>query len=272
MSSTFFRFLLNSYRFFLFHRKRLWNPSERKWMGWERKRGKLHEFNRLRRGATDTSFLPLDGAPAAAPPGVRYVITLDADTKLPIGTVRRLVGTAAHPLNRPVFDPTARRVIDGYGLFQPRITPTLPQRLERSVFQQIIAGACGFDPYASAVSDVYQDLFGHGTYTGKGLHEVDTFEAALAGRAPENTQLSHDLFESVFARCALVSDIEFFEEFPSRTGVAASRSHRWARGDWQLLRWIFGPRGKDMPLVGRWQMLDNLPPFIVRARATCSPW
>ncbi|MGR9108018.1 MAG: glucoamylase family protein, partial [Gammaproteobacteria bacterium] len=245
-------------RFFLFHRKRLWNPSERKWMGWERKRGKLHEFNRLLRGATDTSFMPLDGVPAAAPPDVRYVITLDADTKLPIGTVNRLVGTAAHPLNRPVFDRVAKRVVEGYALFQPRITPTLPQRLERSVFQQINAGACGFDPYASAVSDVYQDLFGHGTYTGKGLYEVDTFEAALAGRVPENTQLSHDLFESVFARCALVSDIEFFEEFPAHTEVAASRTHRWARGDWQLLRWIFGPQGKDMPLVGRWQMLDNL--------------
>ncbi len=245
-------------RFFLFHRKRLWNPSERKWMGWERKRGKLHEFNRLLRGATGTSFIPLDGARPAAPPNVRYVITLDADTRLPIGTVRRLVGTAAHPLNRPEFDPATKRVVEGYSLFQPRITPTLPQRLERSVFQQIIAGASGFDPYASAVSDVYQDLFGHGTYAGKGLYDVDMFEAALAGRVPENTQLSHDLFESVFARCALVSDVEFFEEFPFHTEVAASRSHRWARGDWQLLRWIFGPRGKGLPLVGRWQMLDNL--------------
>ncbi|QXP83245.1 GH36-type glycosyl hydrolase domain-containing protein [Methylococcus sp. Mc7] len=245
-------------RFFVFHRKRLWNPCEGKWMGWERKRGKLHEFNRLLRGAADTSFLPIDGKPAAAPPGVCYVITLDADTKLPMGVVPQLVGVAAHPLNRPVFDPATQCVVEGYGILQPRVTPTLPQRLERSMFHQIFAGASGTDAYASEVSELYQDLFALGTYSGKGLYHVDTFEAALALRVPDNTQLSHDLFESVFARCALVSDIEFFEEFPSHTEVAASREHRWARGDWQLLPWIFGARGKGMPMIGRWKMLDNL--------------
>jgi len=126
------------------------------------------------------------------------------------------------------------------------------------MFHRIFAGASGTDAYSSTVSELYQDLFGLGTYSGKGLYDVDAFEAALAGRVPENTQLSHDLFESVFARCALVSDIEFFEEFPSHTEVAASRQHRWARGDWQLLPWIFGPLGKDMPMIGRWKMLDNL--------------
>ncbi len=245
-------------RFFVFHRARRWNPGEGKWMGWERKRGKLHEFNRLLRGAADTSFLPTGEEPAAAPPDVRYVITLDADTQLPIGAVSRLVGTAAHPLNHPVFDPLSRRVVEGYGIFQPRVTPTLPLRREHSLYHQIFSGECGMDAYSGTVSEVYQDLFGLGTYTGKGLYEVDAFEAALAGRVPENTQLSHDLFESVYARCALVSDIEFFEEFPSHTGVAASRSHRWARGDWQLLPWIFGASGKGMPLIGRWKMLDNL--------------
>ena len=245
-------------RFFLFHRKRLWNPGEGKWMGWERKRGKLHEFNRLLRGAADTSFLPMDGKPATAPPGICYVITLDADTKLPMGVVSQLVGVAAHPLNRPVFDPVAKRVVDGYGILQPRVTPTLPQRRERSVFHRMFAGASGMDAYSSSVSELYQDLFGLGTYSGKGLYHVDSFEASLAGRVPENTQLSHDLFESIFARCALVSDIEFFEEFPSHTDVAASREHRWARGDWQLLPWIFGPLGKGMPMIGRWKMLDNM--------------
>jgi len=245
-------------RFFVFHRKRLWNPGESKWMGWERKRGKLHEFNRLLRGASDTSFLPIDGKPAVAPPGVCYVITLDADTKLPMGVVSQLVGVAAHPLNLPVFDPGAQCVMDGYGIFQPRVTPSLPQRRERSVFHRIFAGTSGMDAYANVVSELYQDLFGLGTYSGKGLYHVDSFEAALAGRVPENTQLSHDLFESVFARCALVSDIEFFEEYPSHTEVAASRQHRWARGDWQLLPWIFGFRGKNMPMIGRWKMLDNL--------------
>ncbi|NOU21095.1 MAG: phosphorylase, partial [Methyloglobulus sp.] len=245
-------------RFFVFHRKRLWNPSEGKWMGWERKRGKLHEFNRLLRGATDTSFLPIAGKPAVAPPGACYVITLDDDTKLPMGVVSQLVGVAAHPLNQPVFDPIAQCVVDGYGIFQPRVTPTLPHRQEHSMFHRIFAGASGTDAYSSTVSELYQDLFALGTYSGKGLYHVDTFEAALAGRVPENTQLSHDLFESVFARCALVSDIEFFEEFPSHTEVAASREHRWTRGDWQLLPWIFGPRGKGMPTIGRWKMLDNL--------------
>ncbi len=245
-------------RFFVFHRKRLWNPGEDKWMGWERKRGKLHEFNRLLRGATDTSFLPIDGKPATAPPGVCYVITLDADTKLPMGSVLQLVGVAAHPLNQPVFDPDTQCVVDGYGILQPRVTPTLPLQQERSMFHRIFAGASGTDAYAGEVSELYQDLFALGTYSGKGLYHVDTFEAALAGRVPENTLLSHDLFESVFTRCALVSDIEFFEEFPSHTEVSASRDHRWARGDWQLLPWIFGPRGKGMPILGRWKMLDNL--------------
>ncbi|MEQ1636321.1 MAG: glucoamylase family protein [Methylococcales bacterium] len=245
-------------RFFAFHRKRLWNPSESKWMGWERKRGKLHEFNRLLRGATDTSFLAISDKPATAPSGVCYVITLDADTKLPMGVVTQLVGVAAHPLNRAVFDPDTQCVVEGYSILQPRVTPTLPHRQEHSMFHQIFAGASGTDAYASSVSELYQDLFALGTYSGKGLYHVDTFEAALAGRVPDNTQLSHDLFESVYARCALVSDIEFFEEFPSHTEVAASREHRWTRGDWQLLPWIFGARGKGMPLIGRSKMLDNL--------------
>ncbi len=245
-------------RFFVFHRARLWNASEGKWMGWERKRGKLHEFNRLLRGATDTSFLPIAGKPATAPPGVCYVITLDADTRLPMGVVDQLVGVAAHPLNQPVFDAQSQCVIDGYSILQPRVTPTLPLRQEHSMFHQIFAGTSGTDTYASSVSEVYQDLFTLSTYSGKGLYHVDSFEAALAGRVPDNTQLSHDLFESVYARCALVSDIEFFEEFPSHTEVAASREHRWVRGDWQLLPWIFGQGGKGMPMIGRWKMLDNL--------------
>ena len=245
-------------RFYLYHRKRCWNPGEDKWMGWERKRGKLHEFNRLLRGATDTSFISIDGQPVSAPSGVRYVITLDSDTKLPIGAVQQLVGTAAHPLNWPVMDPIEHRVTSGYSILQPRVTPTLPQRREHSLYHQLFSGACGVDAYSTSVSEVYQDLFGLGTYSGKGLYEVDPFEAALAGRVPENAMLSHDLFESVFARCAFVSDIELYEEFPSHTEVAASRSHRWARGDWQLLPWIFGPSGKGMPLVGRWKMIDNL--------------
>ncbi|HEX7811371.1 MAG TPA: glucoamylase family protein [Burkholderiales bacterium] len=245
-------------RFHLFHRSRRWNAAQRTWMGWERKRGKLHEFNRLLRGARDTSFLALDEQQVHAPAGVRYVITLDADTRLPIDAVRRLVGTAAHPLNRPRYDADRNRVVEGYGVFQPRITPTLPSTSESSVFQRIYSGEAGLDPYAGAVSDVYQDLFGEGSFAGKGIYDVDAFEAALDGRVPENTVLSHDLFEGSFARCGLISDLDVFEEFPSHSEVAAVRLHRWTRGDWQLLPWLIGRRRHAVPALGRWKMADNL--------------
>ena len=251
-------------RFFLLHRRRLWNPGEGKWMGWERKRGKLHEFNRLLRGATDTSFVPVNGVAPVLPGGVRYVVTVDADTRLPIGAVKRLVATAAHPLNQPCWDGAARRVAHGYGVLQPRVTPAFPTRSEATFFQRVFSGPVGLDPYASAVSDVYQDLFGEGSYTGKGLYDVDVFENALAGRVPDNTVLSHDLFEGIFARCALVSDVEFFDDFPSNAQVAAARQQRWARGDWQLLPWVCGRAGRAISVINRWKMFDNL-------RRTLSP-
>ncbi len=237
-------------RFLLLHRRRVWNEGQRRWMGWERKRGKLHELNRLLRGAPDTTFIR-----PAVPPGVRYVITLDADTRLPREAARRLIGKMAHPLNRPRLDGGSRRVVEGYGVLQPRVTPSLPVGREGSPFQRIFSSASGIDPYAAAVSDVYQDLFGEGSYTGKGIYDVDAFEAALEGRVPESTLLSHDLFEGIFARAGLASDIEVVEEFPSRYDVAAARQHRWTRGDWQLLPWILGPA---LPALGRWKMLDNL--------------
>ena len=253
-------------RFLLLHRRRVWNDGEGKWMGWERKRGKLHELNRLLRGATDTTFLAVGGRPPVVPSGVRYVITLDADTRLPRGAARRLVGKMAHPLNRPTLDPRSGRVVEGYAVLQPRVTPALPTGREGSLFQRVFSGPCGIDPYAFAVSDVYQDLFGEGSYTGKGIYDVDVFEAALEGRVPESTLLSHDLLEGIFARAGLVSDIEVVEEFPSRYDVAAARQHRWARGDWQLLPWILGrgrvssgePARRAIPLIGRWKMMDNL--------------
>jgi cyclic beta-1,2-glucan synthetase len=238
-------------RFLLFHRRRRWNSRERMWMGWERKRGKLNELNRLLRDAPGTSFLPTG---STAPVGVRYVITLDADTRLPRGAVDRLVGTMAHPLNRPRLDPDSRVVVDGYAVLQPRVTPPLPG-LRGSFFQRLLSGPAGIDPYASAVSDVYQDLWGEGSYTGKGIYDVDAFEAALAGRVPENALLSHDLFEGVYARAGLVTDVELFESAPAHYGVAAARQHRWARGDWQLLPYIVRTR---LPMIGRWKMLDNL--------------
>ena len=194
-------------------------------------------------------------------------MTLDTDTRLPRDTVRRLIGKMAHPLNRPRLDPDGRRVVEGYAVLQPRVTPSLPIGREGSLFQRIFSSVSGIDPYASAVSDVYQDLFGEGSYAGKGIYDVDAFEAALANRAPDSTLLSHDLFEGVFARAGLASDIEVVEEFPARYDVGAIRHHRWARGDWQLLPWIFGrapeQRGtrkgpSALPAIGRWKMLDNL--------------
>ena len=200
------------------------------------------------------------------PADVRYVVTLDADTRLPRDTVRRLIGKMAHPLNRPRFDADAGRVVEGYAVLQPRVTPSLPIGREGSLFQRVFSGMSGIDPYAAAVSDVYQDMFGEGSYAGKGIYEVDAFEAALAGRVSDSTLLSHDLFEGVFARAGLASDVEVVEEFPARYDVAALRHHRWARGDWQLLPWILGrgpvasedrKRGA-IPAIGRWKMLDNL--------------
>lgn len=264
-------------RFLLLHRQRLWSKGEGKWIGWERKRGKLHELNRLLRGATDTSFLASRRveSSAVAPPllvsssvpsGVRYVITLDADTRLPRRACRRLVGKMAHPLNRPRIDALTGRVIEGYGVLQPRVTPALPTGRAGSFFQRIFSGPGGMDPYAFVVSDVYQDLFGEGSYSGKGIYDVDVFEAALNGRIPQNTVLSHDLLEGIFAGSGLVSDIEVVEEFPTRYDVAAARQHRWARGDWQLLPWIFGfgressgwTGRRKIPLTGHWKMMDNL--------------
>ncbi|HUX32874.1 MAG TPA: protein ndvB, partial [Gemmatimonadaceae bacterium] len=241
-------------RFFVFHRRRMWNAREGLWMGWERKRGKLHELNRLLRGATDTTFLPVNGAAPAVPGGVRHVLTLDADTRLPMGAVHRLVGTMAHPLNRPRFDPATRRVVEGYAVLQPRVSPPLPGRAG-SVFQRLCSGVSGIDPYASAVSDVYQDLFAEGSYTGKGIYDIDAFEAALAGRVPDNTMLSHDLFEGVFARTGLVTDVELFESPPAHYLTATARQHRWARGDWQLLPWILH---EPLSPIHRWKMIDNL--------------
>src|ERR1019366_7965789 len=253
-------------RFLLWHRKRVWNESEGKWMGWERKRGKRRELNQLLRGGVNTTFLPIGGRPVQAPGGVRYVITLDADTRLPRGVACRLVGTMAHPLNQPRFSARVGRVVEGYGIVQPRITHSLAPDRDKSLFQTWFSGPSGIDPYASAISDVYQDLFHEGSFTGKGIYDVDAFEAALAGRVPDNTLLSHDLFEGIFARAALASDIELFEEYPSHYEAAAARQHRWVRGDWQLLPWIFGHgraasgkrRSVSIRAIGRWKMFDNL--------------
>lgn len=263
-------------RFMLLHRRRQFNKSEKRWMGWERKRGKLHELNRLLRGATDTSFVSLNNQPINVPTDIRYVIVLDADTRLPRETAMQLIGKMGHPLNRAQFSKKQQRVVGGYGILQPRVTPSLSTGNEGSLYQRIFSSPGGLDPYAGAVSDVYQDLFGQGSFTGKGIYEVDAFTDSLRGRVADNTMLSHDLFEGDFARAGLVSDVEVVEEFPARYDVAAARQHRWTRGDWQLLPWILGRYRGDQAVsrIGRWKMLDNLrrsmvPPGTLIALLVC---
>ncbi|HEX7485533.1 MAG TPA: DUF3131 domain-containing protein, partial [Vicinamibacterales bacterium] len=250
-------------RFFLFHRDRQWNAGEQAWMGWERKRGKIEEFNRLLRGATDTSFSTQVGDLDVLP-SVRYCITLDSDTRLPRDAAKRLIGIITHPLNQPRFDQRLQRVTDGYGILQPRVSVTMTSAAG-SLFARTYAGHTGVDPYTTAVSDVYQDLFNEGSFTGKGLYDVDAFTAALEGRVPENALLSHDLFEGLYARTALVTDVEVVDDYPASVLAHARRQHRWVRGDWQILWWLFpfvpsrsGVRRNRLPLISRWKILDNL--------------
>ncbi len=250
-------------RFFLFHRHRQWNEREGLWMGWERKRGKIEEFNRLLRGATDTSFVATVGDLEVLPQ-IRYCITLDSDTRLPRDTAGQLIGIIAHPLNRPTFNPRLARVTEGYGILQPRIGVTFTSAAG-SLFARLYSGHTGVDPYTTAVSDTYQDLFGEGIFTGKGLYDVDAFNAALGDSVPENALLSHDLFEGLHVRVALVSDVEFADEYPSSVLTHARRQHRWIRGDWQILFWLFpfvpsrrGWKRNTLTIIARWKILDNL--------------
>jgi cyclic beta-1,2-glucan synthetase len=250
-------------RFFLFHRERRWNAGERVWMGWERKRGKLEEFMRLLRGATDTSYTTRVG-PWDVLAGTRYCITLDSDTQLPRDAARELIGIISHPLNRAVIDKKLRRVTQGYGILQPRVSVTMASAAG-SLFARTYAGHTGVDPYTTAVSDLYQDLFGEGSFTGKGLIDIDAFMAALEGRVPENALLSHDLFEGLHARAGLATDVEVVDDYPSNVLTHARRQHRWVRGDWQILWWLFpwvpsqaGIERNRLPLISRWKILDNL--------------
>ena len=249
--------------FYLFYREREWNPGENCWMGWERKRGKLIEFNRLL-GTGKSSYCIQIGNPDILPE-IKYVITLDADTSLPRDSARRLVATLAHPLNRAEFDPESGATIAGYTVLQPRIE-IRPTSVNRSLFTRIFAGDASLDPYTLAVSNVYQDLFGEGSYVGKGIYDVGAFERSLAGRVPDNALLSHDLFEGIHGRAGLVTDIVLFEDFPPYYLVYARRLHRWVRGDWQLLPWLLpkvphAGKGKipnRLSFFSRWKIVDNL--------------
>ena len=249
--------------FFLFHRPRLWNERERTWMGRERKRGKLEDFNALLRGEAEGCFETVVGRTDLLR-GVEYVITLDTDTGLPQNAGREMIGAMAHPLNQARFDPERGRVVEGYGILQPRVGIDLPSA-SRSRFAALFSADAGVDPYTREVSDVYQDLFGEGSFVGKGIYHVDTFREALRDRLPDNRILSHDLIEGCFTRSGLLSDVVLYEDSPASYLAGLSRRHRWLRGDWQiaswLLPWVPGPgrrRSNPLTLLARWKIFDNL--------------
>jgi len=249
--------------FFHFHRHQVYCASEGIWMGWERKRGKLLDFNSFLRGEHDAFSVKLGDLSLLK--NVRYVITLDSDTQLPRDAARKLIGTLAHPLNRAVLDPSGKRLQRGYAILQPKAGVDL-QSARKSRLAAIFSADATFDVYTRAVSDVYQDLFGEGSFVGKGIYDIDAFHHLVDTWLPEGVLLSHDMIEGSFARAGLVSDIEIVEDYPSRYAVYCRRKHRWARGDWQTAPWIF-PRvadrfGRDMPnalqIISRWKIVDNL--------------
>jgi hypothetical protein len=260
--------------FFLFHRHRVYNPRQRGWMGWERKRGKLLDLNQLLRGQYDR--FPVKVGDLSTLPKVRFVITLDSDTELPRGSAHRMVGAIAHPLNQAIIDPVNNIVVAGYGILQPRVGISV-QCTTRSRLAAIFAGETGLDPYTRAISDVYQDLYGEGTFAGKGIYEVDTISRVLDRRFPRNALLSHDLVEGAYARAGLTTDIVVIEDYPSHYSAYNRRKHRWLRGDWQIVEWLTDrvrdQSGARVPnpisLVSRWKILDNLRRSLVEP-ATCS--
>ena len=244
-------------RFIVLHRERRFSESEQRWIGWERKRGKLEQLIGALADSTQRPFIDL-GAASRIAEGTRYVVTLDSDTQLPPGRLRELVGVAAHPQNQPRLDAGGRRVVGGYGILQPHVATPLPAPHEATLYHALFAGQCGIDPYSAASSEVYQDVFGEGSFTGKGLLHVQAMHTVLAGRLPEGQVLSHDLLEGSIARCAAVTDIALIEDAPFHADVAASRVHRWTRGDWQLLPILLQPRRYPLRAINRWKMLDNL--------------
>jgi len=254
--------------FFLFHRPRRWNPKEQIWMGYERKRGKLTDLNAFLRGRIKGHFgdlFSLIVGDTTKLRNIKYVITLDTDTKLPRDAACQFVGTMAHPLNRARYDKKKKLVCKGYGILQPRVSVSL-SNTRRSLYASIYSSSSGIDPYTKAVSDIYQDIFSEGSFIGKGIYDIDAFESALNGHLPENKILSHDLLEGCYARSGLISDLQLYEEYPSCYNVDVSRRHRWIRGDWQISRWVRssvpalggGAQKNPLSMLSQWKIFDNL--------------
>ncbi len=249
--------------FFLLHRHRIFNARQGVWMGWERKRGKLLDLNKLLKGQFDP--FPVKAGNLDALMHAEYVITLDSDTQLPRGTAQVMIGAMAHPLNRAVIDPELRIVTEGYGIMQPRVGVSV-QSASRSRLAAIYSGQTGFDIYTRAISDVYQDLFSEGIFTGKGIYEINALHAVLDRRFPRNALLSHDLIEGSYARVGLTTDIEVIDDYPSHYSAYSKRKHRWLRGDWQIAQWLFGKVPDEsgryvrnpITMISRWKIFDNL--------------
>ena len=249
--------------FFLLHRHRIFNARQGVWMGWERKRGKLLDLNKLLKGQFDP--FPVKAGNLAALAHAQYVITLDSDTQLPRGTAHSMIGAMAHPLNRAIIDPELRIVTEGYGILQPRVGVSV-QSASRSRLAAIYSGQTGFDIYTRAISDAYQDLFGEGIFTGKGIYEINALHAVLDRRFPRNALLSHDLIEGSYARVGLTTDIEVIDDYPSHYSAYTRRKHRWLRGDWQIAQWLFGKVPDEsgnyvtnpISTISRWKIFDNL--------------
>jgi cyclic beta-1,2-glucan synthetase len=249
--------------FFLLHRHRIFNARQGVWMGWERKRGKLLDLNQLLKGQFDP--FPVKAGNLDTLRRARYVITLDSDTQLPRGTAHSMVGALAHPLNRAIIDPKLRIVTEGYGILQPRVGVSV-HSASRSRLAAIYSGQTGFDIYTRAISDAYQDLYGEGIFTGKGIYEIDVLHAVLDRRFPNNALLSHDLIEGSYARVGLATDIEVIDDYPSHYSAYNRRKHRWVRGDWQITKWLFSKvpdeSGRYVPnpisTISRWKIFDNL--------------
>jgi cellobiose phosphorylase len=260
--------------FFLFHRPRRFNPEEQLWMGYERKRGKIAQLNALLRGGAKDCFSLIVGITEILS-NVKYVITLDTDTQLPRDSAQQFVGAMAHPLNHPRYDAAQQRICDGYGILQPRIVESLSGDC-KSWYARLWGGETGIDPYTRVVSNIYQDVFGEGSYIGKGIYDVDAFEKALGGRLPENRILSHDLIEGCYARSGLLSDVQLYEEYPSQYSMDVSRRHRWIRGDWQIASWLRsevpaaggGHQENKISWLSQWKIFDNLRRSLVPAALT----
>lgn len=243
--------------FYYFYRERVYSKTQGVWMGWERKRGALVELNKFLLGDEDTNFKVGSGDAPNIRGRIKYIITLDADTKLPIDAAKQLIGAISHPLNKAIVDEKSNIVVEGYGIIQPRILVDIDSS-NKSMFTRIFAGQGGMDPYSTAISDIYQDLFGEGIFTGKGIYDLEVFQKVLDNSIPENEVLSHDLLEGSYVRTGLATDIKLVDGYPEKYISYIKRQHRWVRGDWQLIKWIIGSYGKNISRLSKWKMMENL--------------